>query len=61
MAISQNFQEQLTRLQAYVAQLEGTATTQDTDDTTALSAALDAAGAPPPVTSGVAVDPAPVA
>lgn len=56
MAISAAFQAQLDRLNAFNTQLQGTIATlnasvaaADADDTAALSAALDTAGAPPAV------------
>lgn len=47
MAISAEFQAQVDRLAAFVKALEGGAVAQSTEDTAAVSAALDAAGAPP--------------
>jgi hypothetical protein len=56
MAISAAFQAQLDRLTAYVGTLAGAGTEQDTEDTAALSATLDTAGAPAAVPPA---DPAP--
>lgn len=61
MALSTEYQAQLTRLSGYVTTLEAAgsadaaAAAKDAEDTAALTAALDAAGAPPVP----AADPAP--
>lgn len=47
MAISAAFQAQVDRLAAFVKSLEGGASAQSDEDTTNLTNALDAAGAPP--------------
>lgn len=47
MAISAAFQAQVDRLAAFVKSLEGGASAQSDEDTAAVTAALDAAGAPP--------------
>jgi pyruvate carboxylase len=49
LAIAAAFQAQVDRLAAFVASLEGGASAQSDEDTAKLTAALDAAGAPPAV------------
>lgn len=49
LSIAADFQAQVDRLKAFVASLEGGAAGQSSEDTAALTAALDAAGAPPAV------------
>lgn len=51
MSIAADFQAQVDRLKAFVTSLEGGAAGQSNEDTAALTAALDAAGAPPAVTA----------
>lgn len=56
MALSTEFQVQLDRLAAYVKVLEAGPDGQATEDTSALSAALDATGAPAVVAPTVATE-----
>lgn len=50
MTIAANFQAQVDRLKAFVTSLETGPAGQSDEDTAALTAALDAAGAPPAIT-----------
>lgn len=47
MALSDAFSAQLTRLSSYLTVLDAGPDAKDAEDTAALSAALDTAGAPP--------------